>query len=261
LVWGWLSQRLAGGLKYETSLAVTPGLLLSFVALTAWVRRDPQRWGTVEWWVPRFAVLAAAVFALGWLLTVRVGTVSAYWLVMHVIPGAGAIRATGRMQLITNLWVVAAVALMLDRMVATAAAGARRSVTVVAAALLLFSIIEQVNLTDYAALDRRVEWARLDAVRTPAPGCQVVLVYPLDPGVANSRLFAQTEGIWIAQRFGLPTINGYAAFSPPGWRLTALSVDYLAAAHGWIRRSELREQVCLYRPAADEWTRLSLQPN
>jgi hypothetical protein len=60
--------------------------------------------------------------------------------------------------------------------------------------------------------------------------------------------------MWIAQKTGLPTLNGQTGWWPPGWRLFYPDIDYPAAAREWIARSGLAEQVCLYDRPTHTWS-------
>ena len=57
----------------------------------------------------------AFVFWLSWLLTWRIGVYSGYWLVWHLVPGASGIRAAWRIGLVVNMAMVAALAVLFDR--------------------------------------------------------------------------------------------------------------------------------------------------
>jgi hypothetical protein len=66
-------------------------------------------------------------------------------------------------------------------------------------------------------------------------------------------MFDQTDAMWISLRTGLPTLNGFSGWAPPGWELLG-AADPSGAARRWIAHSGLREQVCLYDRTARRWS-------
>lgn len=114
-------------------------------------------------------------------------------------------------------------------------------------AILVACLIEQLNLYR-GGFDRAAELARLAAVPAPPTACQIVLT------VNAGQRPLEIEAIWNALRVGLPTLNGYSGWSPPGWRLGDASLDYFAAAREWIARSAITKTVCLYDQATRSWS-------
>ena len=197
-----------------------------------------------------FALVAVLVFVGVWLLTLKVGEFCGFWIVFRVLPGAGAIRAGARAQLLVGFWVVAALVFLIDRWVRGASAESRNQRRIIAIAVLGFCIIEQVNVSR-GTLSRTAEWAMLQAVPALPTECKSFLVKDSGP-------LSEVDAMWISLTTGRPTLNGRSGGSPPGWGLADPAADYLAEARQWIARNSLSERVCLYDQANRSWSFFSL---
>jgi hypothetical protein len=197
-----------------------------------------------------FALVAVLVFVGVWLLTLKVGEFCGFWIVFRVLPGAGAIRAGARAQLLVGLWVVAALVTLIDRWVRGASAVSRNQRRTIAIAALGYCIIEQVNVS-HGTLSRSAEWAILNALPALPTECKSFLVKDSGP-------LSEVDAMWISLTTGRPTLNGRSGGSPPGWSLADPSTDYLAEARQWIARGGLSERVCLYDQANRTWSFFSL---
>ncbi|NEW87562.1 hypothetical protein DU475_09840 [Rhodopseudomonas sp. WA056] len=246
MAWGWLVDRLIGDAQHERALAVTPLMTAALVILLLRLRRTaparPMPWQIV------FASVCVAVWGLSWLVTLRVGTFSAFWLPYHLVPGAVAIRAGDRIQLLDNLWLVAGLMVLLQYWLdcAPRAEGARRKL--IAGVVAALCLIEQINLQP-AGLERREELARLAAVPAAPPQCRAFVV---DAGTAFDG--KQLDAMWISAKLGLPTLNGDSGWAPPGWRLNDPTIDYDEAVRLWIAATGLDVPLCRYDRSARQWS-------
>ena len=186
------------------------------------------------------------VFVGVWLLTLKIGEFCGFWIVFQTIPGAGAIRAGARAQLLVGFWVVAALVFLIDRWVRGASAASWSQRRTIAIAALGFCIVEQVNVS-HGTLSRSAERAMLNAVPPLPRECESFLVKDSGP-------LSEVDAMWISLTTGRPTLNGRSGGSPPGWGLADPSADYLAAARQWIDRGGLSERVCLYDQANRTWS-------
>jgi hypothetical protein len=178
LVWGSLIDALLGRARAsspERALAITPGMTLIFLAFVHAAVRHKLGGGTDSRWTRLFALCGVSIFVGSWVLTLKIGTISAFWIIFHIVPGAGAIRAGDRAQLCVNLWVVSALILMIDRWVASSPTMLRNRRRFLAGAVLAFCVIEQVNLWSNG-LARATELAELRAVPAPPRECHSFLV-------------------------------------------------------------------------------------
>ncbi|ABD07927.1 conserved hypothetical protein [Rhodopseudomonas palustris HaA2] len=249
LVWGWLVERLLGKVDHERVLAVTP-LLTAFVLGLAYVVRKARRPGQAVPWQLVLGIACIAVWALSWLLTLRIGSVSVFWIPYKIVPGAVAIRAAGRIQLLVHLWLVVGLAVLLQHWITTAPLGRLRARQAIAGLLLAVCLVEQINLQP-GELSRRDEFARLDAVPAPPADCEVFVV---NAGPPSDISLKEVDAMWISMRLGLPTINGNSGWSPPGWRLDDIKMDYDDALRRWIKQAGVTQRICQYQRDTQVWS-------
>ncbi|MEA2783151.1 MAG: hypothetical protein QOK29_4695, partial [Rhodospirillaceae bacterium] len=197
-----------------------------------------------------FAIAGIIVLFTGWLLTMRVGSFSLFWLPHRLIPGAGAIRVGGRMQILVNLWIVAGLALLVDRWLRTGQLRNRYVANIAAVAVFLFCMVEQIDLI-HVGLHRASFLNELAAVPAPPKECHSFLIMGARNRPSDSD---QNDATWISMKTGLPTLNGTSGWYPPSWNLNSPSIDYLTAARDWIEASNLPGQVCLYDKGTRRWS-------
>lgn len=238
----------------EVNLAVPPLLVLATLALAVvsvvLYRRQADRASAPP---PLAAVLTITAIVVA-ILPVNTSAGSA-WAVVWNLPGAHAIRAIFRLQIVNQLVValafVAGATTVLRRW-----RGRRRSpllaaLVIVAAGLLM---LEQVNVGDYSTIDRSANVALLDAVPTPPPSCRSFYVTMAD---AQDRPWyaQQIDAMLISQRLQLPAVNGYSGQFPPGWSLLdPQDPGYGTAVAAWVDQHGLRGSICGYDLTTNAWT-------
>ena len=239
----------------EVDLAVPPLLVLTALALAvaafAVYRRRADRATTPP---PLAAVLALTGIVLA-LLPVKTDAGSAWALVWNLVPGAHAIRAIFRLQIVNQL--VISLALVagwtaVRRQWASLSRSTIVPLVAVAAGLLL--MVEQVNVGDYSRIDRAANLARLGAVPMPPATCRSFYVTTANP--AGRPWFAlQIDAMLISQRLQLPTINGYSGVYPAGWLLgDPRAPAYPQAVSSWVAQHGLQGSVCGYDLTTRAWT-------
>jgi hypothetical protein len=173
-----------------------------------------------------------------------------YRILWQAVPGASALRAGGRVQVVTNGFVVAVVAIALARLLLAIAPGARLAIW----GVVLLCVAEQVNLRRNHHLSRAQELAQLAAVPVPPAACKSFYI------VAPDRVppfVHQTNAMLIAQVANLPTLNGYSGWFPPGWPLWDLGEpSYRRNAWLWAARHGITDGLCEYHIPPRRW----LQP-
>ena len=258
-IWGGLMKalRIGRNVNAEVALAVTPGMVLIFLVLAfraIWQDKATKSFPIV------LAIACVVVWAVSWLLTVRIGTVSGFYLLRHAIPGATGVRAGGRIQLFVNLWVVCGLAVLVNDWFSRANTAAWTRLSVVAA-VLLYCVAEQIHVTGNRGLARADELARLDKVPMPPRECQAFLIDSPDEQDFMANIYAQLDAMWISMKTGLPTLNGLSGNFPPHWLILMPQVPQasgrMIAAHDWIKRNNMTERVCLYDRTKRQWSPFS----
>jgi hypothetical protein len=233
----------------EFVLAITPILFVTFL-ICAWaVWRNRLLSG------PEDRFLRNAIFALVFavasmtVVMVKVGEFSLFWFVWHLVPGANALRAGGRVQIVMNGFVVAVVAIVLARCMQTTSSSRVRFAIW---ALALLCVVEQVNVVSNHNLSRAEETASLRTVPVPLADCKSFYVLSHTP--KRGATIQQINGMLIAQRINLPTLNGYSGWSPPDWDLYEPEVSsYQAKAWLWAASHGVDDGLCQYDVARRRW--------
>ncbi len=248
LVWGSLASALLGGARAgnpELALAITPGMTLAFLAFAQAAMRGKLDDGANSPRTHLYALAGLSVLLGSWLLTLKVGAFSGFWIAFQTLPGAGAIRAGERVQLVANLWVASALVLMIHRWIAKESGASCVRRYLLSGVILALCIVEQLNLRENE-LSRSTELAELGTVPAPPLSCQSFLMKKFGP-------VREVDAMWISLETGLPTLNGRSGGAPPGWGLGDSAAGYVAAARLWITRKKLSERVCTYDETTREW--------
>ncbi|WP_198164467.1 hypothetical protein [Rhodoplanes sp. Z2-YC6860] len=248
LIWGAVVERFVANRGGEHLLAVTPVMTAVTLVLSVALSRGAfamERWRSV------LVGAAISTWSIGWLLTMKIGTASGFWLVRYLVPGALAIRSGMRLQLVANIWIVIALALLLEHWLRIAPArsiGVRRWA---ALGVLAFCLVEQINLMKNSEIRRSDELAFLAAVPPPPAACQAF--YALPHRQQDARYLDEQDAMWIANQIHLPTLNGFAGWFPPGWNLLQKDGDQTSLVRQWIEHSGLTGQVCSYDAVKRQW--------
>ena len=191
------------------------------------------------------------------------------WAVIYHLPGARAMRAIDRAEIVTNLVALLASAAAVTEIAAHVrtpahrAPGPRRVATylnalprlgLLAGALVVLLAVEQINTTNTSQVNRRTQSALLSSVRPAPVACRsFYVVDTADPGLPFYE--SQLDAILISQKLSLPTINGYTAYNPPGWNLEEIGAnDYLASVAGWVQMHPQVSVLCQLDLAHMTWS-------
>ncbi len=206
------------------------------------------------------AALVALALILACALQLRVADASAWWIVYHAAPGATAIRAVFRIQHVLAFALGFVVAVALDR----GSAGHGRfgylaplwNSSLGHAVLLALIVIDQVNGdVAYGGSREQVE-AMIARIPPPPAECRTFFV-TVAPADRSPGPVINTVAAIIAQRLGVPTVNGYTSSPPPGWTLAdPHSHAYLADVVAWLDANDIRRGACRLDLAAAHWTPL-----
>ncbi|TNE52574.1 MAG: hypothetical protein EP343_00135 [Deltaproteobacteria bacterium] len=167
---------------------------------------------------------------LVWLLLWKMTPTYALWkLVFSWVPGAGAIRAVFRFQHIVVIAVAVVVAFvgyhLLER--------STHKWTVLLLYVFLACVgLEQVNTGKFHQVSKARQSARLNKVPPPPSGCDsfFAILQPKQPFYGLS-----IDAMFVANRWGIPTWNGYSGNSPKGYPIVSPSSYYKRALY-WIHK-------------------------
>jgi hypothetical protein len=247
LVWGDLARRvghftLSPG-SYGFSYAVTPVVMVLTLgagvvaAWLLWANRSTR---------PERARMTFALAATAFILLVLPvhGQFGSLWAIVWHVPGADAMRAIDRIQLITGLAATLALAAS-ARDVAVLTSKWRRGKAFQAAGLALLAVAaaEQVNTARISNLSRPAQVHLLDSIKAAPSGCRTFFVVTTGKQLAYYEY--QIDAMLVSQRLSLPTINGYSGYFPPDWGLLRPELPtYAAAVSAWAKQHGLTSGMC-----------------
>lgn len=269
-LWGWISMGIRAivqalsqpGGKLEKAFlgwehySGFPLLLFSLACIAAYrLIRQPEKTATTR--------IFALALVVSWALTLRIWQVSPWILVHYLVPAASGVRVVLRYQ----LFLVLPVLLLIGLHYRDALSGLWRTRPWLAAALVALLIVEQINFARPLELSRREQLAALDTLPPPPPpaGCSAFYVVTARLGEApfgDSRIDAlyphNIDAMFLAEKWRLPTINGYSTFNPPDWDFAApLAPEYDARVRTYANKHGLHGLCRLDRRSTQIWTRLN----
>ena len=194
----------------------------------------------------RLATVAALVVSLAVLaVPFRFGEFS-IWLVMRsLLPGFSSISDPTRIiyiyELVATLWA----GWFISRL------RPRSPVRVSAALLILLLLVVSPNFFAFGFQRPRETYARwVDAPVAKDPSCRSFVIKAASAAYGERPDNAWTtypmDAMWVALRHSIPTLNGYSAWSPPGYAIgNPHDAGYNAAVDRWIADHSLRG-VCVF---------------
>jgi hypothetical protein len=266
LMWGALLHHL--GLiplnrlqNMEVSLAVTPLLVVMTIVgfLLLLRRRQSSHYDRIV-----FALGAAVLFGyvMVYVFTITFqGTTSLFFLVQKFVPGGLAIRVGFRSQVASALFIVLAFATCAEAYLRRGgnASPPWRTLSEAVPSIAVFTIgavlaLEQIDLKQWALLDRSREIAWLESVPPPPADCRVITVYNDGSRILQA---IQIDAMRVGQKYGLPTINGYSGGVPPGWDINVWAPSYLDTARKWMNDKGVAGPLCRYDATKTSWERVN----
>lgn len=266
LLWGWIARGVraivqaisAPGGKLEKAFlgwehhSGFPVLLFSLACIAA-VRLLRNRE------LPLTRTFALAI-VISWMLTLRIWQVSPWLLVHFLVPAASGVRVVLRYQLFLVLPVLLLVGIHFrDKL-----GDIWRRRPFLALGLVASLVIEQINFAHPAELSRRWQSAAFDRVPPPPADCRVFYVVAARPPEAayvdshQDALYSHNvDAMFLAERWRLPTINGFSTFTPPNWNFSEPQAsDYDARVRAYAKKYDLRGLCRLDVRSPKIWTRL-----
>lgn len=248
-----LPRRLFGG-EHEAGF---PLLFCALLVIAAWqiiVRRrlDGDRAAPVTMRAFALAMIVA------WLLTLQFWVLSPWALVFELVPGAKGLRTVSRYQLwLTLPFLLIAVAAWRHR-----ASLLARSKPWLAAAIALLLVAENLSAETPAQISRATQRAALFNIPPPPRDCTrfyAVAARANEPLYINAELHAlyphNVDAMLLAERWAVPTINGFSTFNPPDWNFARpRAADYDARVMTYARRHRLSGLCRLDMRHAQPWS-------
>jgi Carbohydrate binding domain len=188
--------------------------------------------------------------ALIWIFQIKFHNDFTLWrLIYHAVPGATAIRVTGRMSLITNAGFVLLITLAVGRLWT---ARLNRVLGIAAVLITVLALAEQLNFGSTHNISRREERHRFAKIRQPPSSCSSFVAIR---NISGNALELQTDAVTVANRFEIPTMNGYSAWKPAGWNLFNLSdASELNEARWWAASSNITTGACVLDLSSGLWS-------
>jgi len=252
LLWGALLQRLGATGRpdrptWEVELGFTPTVLVTLVAivvvLAARLRATSKR--------DRVVLMLGVAVIVSFLVQLDYLGARPWWLILNLVPGAGAVRYSFRSQIVANLFAAIVVARALQAL-AAAPFRHRRGAALAGACLL---VVEQINVDLPPTISRRERTVWLAAIPPAPSGCAVFYLVPGAAPVEKPGYAHQADAMLLSQVRGMPTVNGYSSWFPDGWDLEEpASPWYPAALRAWARDWKL-DGLCGLDPGRGVWTR------
>ncbi|HEX6464622.1 MAG TPA: hypothetical protein VFZ98_09225, partial [Vicinamibacterales bacterium] len=230
----WISP--GAFVSYDSGRSFAMVFALGAAAWLPWLN-VPAR---VRWCSLWFAGVTALMLAI----PLRIGGVAPWRYVFEALPGFSAIRDPRRMQYPFEL----AIALALGVFTAQLPRSSVPRRIVVVFVLLVLSLKWNMERFDY---ERPLEVFRqfVDAPIAIDPSCRSFFVkaaqsHPYLSRSANPWPLYANDASFIAQKYAIPTLNGYSAWTPPDWHLfNPQDPDYLPGVVQWVSLNRL-DHVC-----------------
>jgi hypothetical protein len=175
-----------------------------------------------------------------WLLSIKFGGYSLWWIIFNLVPGGSAIRVPVRLHFVLNVLVIIVVALALEHV-------ARRLSSWTKYSFLFFCgvalITEQLNVAPWHQIHRHAENAILSRIKPPPADCRAF--FATHPSSLDRPFYAhQIDAMFVARAINLPTINGYSGWIPPGWNFLTFDPDYFTRAEHWAMSKGITQGLC-----------------
>ncbi|WP_146221610.1 hypothetical protein [Komagataeibacter oboediens] len=182
-------------------------LALAFWGAWAGTRYGTARYSRTIWLI--FSVTNIIIL----LLCFKLGPLSLWQLVFHLVPGAKGLRVVSRFFLYETLPLCIALSLACDFLL-------QRRQYVLTTVLLLIVVCEQVNFSPVLGLSLNREQALYDSVPDKPAQCKAFVVADTPPAVPDSGYdlyHGNSFAMLYSELAQIPTPMGFSTFNPPDW--------------------------------------------
>ena len=244
---GLVTDRKFAGIG-ELSYALTPGFLV-LVILSLLIGLRLRYWDVDNQNMRAAAIGGAVVCVALFLVTIKIHELSLFLILYKLVPGAGAIRSGYRAMVVGNFFATISVALVINRITVMSPrysamnANAKFAYAVITT-LMVIALVEQVSLVHGSLVSRAFERAHLDRAHGVPTFCQSFYIAS-EPGQPPTTV--QIDAMLVAQKVGVPTINGYSGVFPAGWELYDTSdANYDGKARAWAVNRGIDTGLCRF---------------
>jgi hypothetical protein len=266
LVWGPLSARIqnynspSGILEHPTGwplLTVVLFLVAAMYCLVRQRRSHSDEDASDNDAVCLMSAIAITCIAL-WPVGIRFGQHAPVWAVLlKLVPGAGAIRLPQRIHLVLNLGVVIVCMFGFEKL-QKALAGRSVLAYLVPALLAGALLAEQLNFMPTHVISRSDEAQKFSRISPPPPECTAFYVSSWRDDHFG-KLVLQTDGMMVAQQYGIPTLNGTSSWFPDGWSLADAAQGHVTEqAFTWARAHGISQGLCALDMNSGSWSKKDL---
>lgn len=241
LIWNkifeWSQKTFRGG---EYRVGFTPDVLIAFVAaaIAAFsIKNTPRSY---------IALIVATLICL--ILPISIHNHSLWFFVSHLVPGASGMRVIARFYIYLAFPVAAIIAVSASRLI-TSKPRTFGAVTT----LFLLLCISQIDANPGIDLDVRKQISLLDRVPPPPVGCKSFFIQntPIATSPIEQQYAPNVRAMLIADKYGLPTLNGIATFLPPD-NVFDTSPFYQSLVGRYVYAYRLHD-VCAYDMRSNVW--------
>ncbi|MBR3308204.1 MAG: hypothetical protein IKI75_13255 [Lachnospiraceae bacterium] len=253
LMFGWLMKFIkigARGRDHEVAEGFSPVALVMFIVIMVSMFSKKRMKKSMEDIVPKATAISVLVCIL--LLIRWDGADGSLWAVVYeVLPPARAVHAVARFMLWLCFPMSAVTAYWADRMQFFENKGRGRLGAFVVCGLMVFSTICIRGLSTSFTHMSRQEF--IDSV-TQAPE-EAQSFYITDSALSGDPQFVyQLDAYEVAEKTGIPTLNGYSGHFPGGWSVwDVCGADYETYAAYWAQEHGLTN-VYAYDRATNSWS-------
>jgi hypothetical protein len=170
---------------------------------------------------------------------------SLWYVIYHLIPGAKAIRALGRYEIVSQMLAVVFVIYNLNKIYIKLISSPIKNnyiVSILIITIITGMFLEQLNRGCYV-LNKQEQMEFLDKF-TAADQCKSFYIHHFDR--LNRPFYAyQIDALMVSMKLNIPTINGYSGILPDSWHLGDPSSPlYNYYVNQWIISSGLEKNIC-----------------
>lgn len=237
---------LSENIELSTGIPIFTSLI--FVLCYLWIRKKYYSGDQKEYFYIRALCITVV---LTWILLLKSGSYSLWWVVYKFIPGGGAIRAPFRINLIIALF-IAVIAASVFHYYGTKLKRAYIPFALLCGVVLLFDNLTASGVPSYWNVKDMT--SQIDKVSEPPEDCKVVLL--INSGAEMSFHDSNLLAWEIANKFHLKTVNGYSGQFPKEWPVNnyVYNENSLFGMCNWIDNYDL-EDVYAYDLATGRWSK------